>query len=108
MVCGYELDAVIKRLEGIKCSDDTLDFCVEFKVTSAFKVNLFFKDDKDLYIKEYLVKHLFVLYYPLSLNVTCYGVVDVEYGLDLLRVGFSLSFEDYVKHICAVFDYYLF
>lgn len=109
MVGNYELKGIVKRLETIEQSgEDVFEFVVEFKVTGAFKVNLFFKEDKDMFVKEYLIKRLFVLYYPLSLNVVGYEIVDVLYGLDLLKVSFTLSYDDYVGHICAVFKYYLF
>ena len=104
-----ELHRVKQGLDVLEnISSDTLKINVVFKVTSAFEVNLFFKDDKEkvVFIEEYLRKKLFNLYYPCSLVVSDFCVVKSEYGLDELNINFLLSTRDYVMNLVRVFKFY--
>lgn len=90
---------MIDKLLSIKNNEKEL-FVIQtsFDITKSFELNLFFKEDydKDQYIKEYVLHKKFLPYYPHSLNILSWEIVEEEYSCNRLFVSFELGLDDYV------------
>ncbi|RAP49173.1 MAG: hypothetical protein BZ138_08185 [Methanosphaera sp. rholeuAM270] len=77
----------------------TINYC--FEIDAQFKLDLFFKDEyeHDQYIKELLVETCFKKFYPKTLNILEWEIIENDFKLDQLKINFEINAGEYIKFL---------
>ena len=96
-----KMTAIINYLQEVQaCKKDIICFTRTLKVTRAWELNLFFQEDKDLYVKEKII-HEKILPYPppSSFKLYKWELIKEEYKTTQLKYVCHMSKEDYVDYL---------
>lgn len=86
----------------------TLHISKMINISKNATLNYDFRNDKEQYIKEYIIKRYYKRYYPVSLEIRQYHLEKVEYGLNnILSVQYNISEEDYTSNLRFILEDYI-
>ncbi len=103
-----KIDAIINNLESLRMNDKILTITTQIPITKQFEMNLYFQKDRDLYVKEHILHKIFLPFYPNTLVLWDWKIMEEEYCKDHLLVSFQISKDEYIDFIYDRFTKILF